>query len=76
MRCSGGSGVNALSVCVRLTGLRGSGLRDKAETAEGNAFGSVYEARHTFVSRDLNSPEGARQTALNMRIREGPNRWI
>lgn len=46
------SGVNALSVCARLTGLRGFRLRDKTETAEDNAFGVVYEARHTFVSGD------------------------
>lgn len=46
------SGVNALSVCARLTDLRGFGLRDKSETAEDNAFGVVYEARHTFVSGD------------------------
>lgn len=46
------SGVNALSVCARLTDLRGFSLRDKAETAENNAFGVVYEARHIFVSGD------------------------
>ena len=46
------SGVNALSVCARLTDLRGFTLRDKAETAEDNAFGVVYEARHTFASGD------------------------
>ena len=44
------SGVNALSVCARLTDLRGFSLRDKTETAEDNAFGTVYEACHTFVS--------------------------
>ena len=44
------SGVNALSVCARLTDLRGFRLREKAETAEDNAFGVVYEARNTFVS--------------------------
>ena len=44
------SGVNALSVCARLTGLSGFRLRDKTEAAEDNAFGVVYEARHTFVS--------------------------
>lgn len=44
------SGVNALSVCARLTDLRGFSLRDKTETAEDNAFGVVYEACHTFVS--------------------------
>ena len=46
------SGVNALSVCARLTDLRGFVLRDKAETAEDKAYGVVYEARHTFVSGD------------------------
>lgn len=46
------SGVNALSVCARLTDLREFSLRDKAETAEDNAFGVVYEARHTFASRN------------------------
>ena len=46
------SGVNALSVCARLTDLHGFVLRDKTETAEDNAFGVVYEARHTFVSGD------------------------
>lgn len=44
------SGVNALSVCARLTDLRGFSLKDKAETAEDNAFGVVYEACHTFAS--------------------------
>lgn len=44
------SGVNALSVCARLTDLRGFSLRDKTEIAEDNAFGVVYEACHTFAS--------------------------
>lgn len=46
------SGVNALSVCACLTDLREFSLRDKVETAEDNAFKTVYEARHTFVSKN------------------------
>lgn len=44
------SGVNALSVCARLTDLQAFNLETKTEVSEKDANGVVYEACHTFVS--------------------------
>lgn len=44
------SGVNALSVCARLTDLREFKLEEKTEVSEEEPNGVVYEACHTFAS--------------------------